>query len=331
MISSRRITLKTFPQGLPQDSDFEVVDVNLDEPDKGQLLIQVTHLSIDAFIRTTLGSGGLHSQANIGDPVTALGVGKVVASGSDDFQEGDWVSGPTLAQSHALMPAAAFQKIDPGNESPAKFLGVFGMTTGLTAFAGMARLGQVKHGDTVVVSAAAGAVGSVACQIAKHLGGTVIGIAGGATKTQYLLEDIGCDQAIDYKGEDVAARLDALAPQGIDVFFDNVGGDMLDHVPNRIAPGARVVVCGAISQYDDLSDVTGPSQYLKIAERNAQMLGFTVDHYAADFPEFIAQLQMWSEAGLHLREHIESGLEKFPQALRTMFTGGHMGKLLIEL
>lgn len=331
MISSRRITLKTFPEGLPEDSDFEIVDVELDEPSKDQLLIQVTHLSIDAFIRTTLGSGGLHTQADIGDPVTALGVGKVIVSGTGDFQEGDWVAGPTLAQSHALMPAAAFQKINPGNESPAKFLGVFGMTTGLTAYAGMVRLGQVQQGDTVVVSAAAGAVGSVACQIAKHLGGTVIGIAGGPQKTQYLLEDVGCDQAIDYKGEDVAAQLDSLAPNGINVFFDNVGGDILDHVLNRIAPGARVVLCGAISQYDDLSDVTGPSQYLKIAERNAQMLGFTVDHYAAEFPEFVAQLQTWSEAGLHLSEHIESGIEKFPHALRTMFNGGHMGKLLVEL
>ena len=306
-------------------------EVELGEPGTDQLLIEVTHLSIDAFIRTTLGSGGLHTQANLGDPVTALGVGKVLKSGHGDFKEGDYVAGPTLAQTHALMPAAMFQKIEPGNESPSKYLGVYGMTTGLTAYAGMARLGEVKAGEVVVVSAAAGAVGSVACQIAKHMGGKVIGIAGGAHKCEYLLNDVGCDHAIDYKADDIGARLDELAASGIDVFFDNVGGEILDLVLERIASNARVVLCGAISQYDDLSKVTGPSQYLKIAERNSRMLGFTVDHYMAEFPEFVAQLSAWSEKGLHLTEHVEKGIERFPEALRVMFTGGHMGKLLVEI
>ena len=331
MTKAQRITLKSFPTGLPQDSDFDFQDVELEDPGPEHILIEVTHLSIDAFIRTTLGSGGLHTQATLGGPVTALGVGRVLKSNASDFQEGDYVAGPTLAQTHALMPAAMFQKIDPGNESPSKFLGVYGMTTGLTAYAGMARLGEVQEGETVVVSAAAGAVGSVACQIAKHMGGTVIGIAGGAHKCDYLLNDVGCDHAIDYKGDDVAAKLDEYAKSGINVFFDNVGGDILDLVLERLASDARVVLCGAISQYDDLSAVTGPSQYLKIAERNSRMLGFTVDHYMAEFPEFIAQLSTWSEAGLHLTEHVEQGLDRFPEALRIMFTGGHMGKLLVEI
>ena len=331
MTSATQITLKAFPDGLPQDADFEFKTIELDEPGPDHLLIEVTHISIDAFIRTTLGSGGLHTQAALGGPVTALGVGKVLKSGSADFSEGDYVAGPTLAQTHALMPAAMFQKIDPGNESPSKFLGVYGMTTGLTAYAGMARLGEVKEGEVVVVSAAAGAVGSVACQIAKHMGGTVIGIAGGAHKCEYLLEDVGCDHAIDYKAGDVGGQLDAITQSGIDVFFDNVGGEILDLVLERLASNARVILCGAISQYDDLSAVTGPSQYLKIAERNSRMLGFTVDHYAAEFPAFIEQLSSWSEAGLHLTEHVEHGIERFPEALRIMFTGGHMGKLLVEV
>lgn len=331
MTLAQRITLKQFPDGLPADEDFEIVSLELGAPEDGELLIEVSHLSIDAFIRTTLGAGGLHTQAHAGDPVTALGVGKVLASAHPDFTVDEWVAGPTLAQTHALMPGAMFQKIDPGNASPSLFLGLLGMTTGLTAYAGMCHLGKVAAGETVVVSAAGGAVGSVACQLAKQSGARVIGVAGGAAKCQYLLDDVGCDVAIDYKNEDVAAALDAAAPDGINVFFDNVGGELLDTVLDRIATGARVVICGAISQYDDLNEVRGPNLYLRIAERNASMLGFTVDHYADEFPAFIRQITEWMDSGLHLREQELNGLESFPEALRTLFTGGHMGKMLVAV
>lgn len=331
MTIAQRLTLKQFPEGEPKDEDFEMISQELGSPAAGELLIEVSHLSIDAFIRTTLGAGGLHTQAQAGEPVTALGVGRVLESGHPGFAVDDWVSGPTLAQTHALMPGDLFTKIEPGNAKPSLFLGLLGMTTGLTAYAGMCHVGRVAAGDTVVVSAAGGAVGSVACQLAKHSGARVIGIAGGKAKCQYLLDDVGCDVAVDYKSEDVAAALDAAAPNGIDVFFDNVGGELLDIVLDRIATGARVVICGAISQYDDLSDVRGPNLYLRIAERNAAMLGFTVDHFASEFPAFTAQLTEWMDAGLHLREQELNGLENFPEALRTLFNGGHMGKLLVAV
>lgn len=331
MTQAQRIVLKQFPNGLPQDDDFEIETLELPEPAEGQILVEVSHLSIDAFIRTTLGSGGLHAQTNLGETVTALGVGKVLASADAGFSPGDWVSGATLAQSHALLPAAMFQKIEIGNQSPSMHLGLLGLTTGLTAYAGMCSVGEVQRGDTVVVSAAAGAVGSVACQLAGHSGARVIGIAGGSAKCQYLLEDVGCDGAIDYKHDDIAAKLDELAPDGVDVFFDNVGGELLDIVLERIRTGARVVLCGAISQYDDLSAVRGPANYLKIAERNASMRGFTVDHFAPQFAQFSEQITAWMDDGLHLTEHVETGISRFPGALRTMFTGGHKGKLLVAL
>jgi len=295
------------------------------------VLIEVAFISIDAFIRTTLSGNALHGTVELGAPVTALGVGRVLESGDDALAAGDWVFGPTLAQTHALMPAAMFQKIDTELAPPASYLGVLGMTTGLTAWVGLHEVAGVNEGDTVVVSGAAGAVGSVACQIARLAGARVIGIAGGAAKTRYVTDTLGADAAIDYKGEDVGARLDALAPDGIDVFFDNVGGELLDLVLDRLATGGRIALCGAISQYDDLNNVRGPRLYLRLAERNARMCGFTVDHYADRFPAAVDKLAGWLRSGdIVLPEHIEHGIERFPAALKMLFTGGHTGKLLVQ-
>jgi NADPH-dependent curcumin reductase CurA len=206
------------------------------------------------------------------------------------------------------------------------------MTTGLTAYAGMVNVGEVREGDTVVVSAAAGAVGTVACQIAKIAGARVIGIAGGPAKVEFLVDEIGCDAAIDYKAGDVAKQLKELAPNGVNVFFDNVGGELLDTVLDQIAMGARVVICGAISQYNDLASVRGPNLYLRLAERNASMRGFTVDHYAGEFATMEQNIAAWMNEGtLKLPEHIEQGIEQFPKALVMLLSGGHMGKLLVAL
>jgi NADPH-dependent curcumin reductase CurA len=330
MTMNRRVVLKVRPSGLPKASDFAIESVPLPELQSGQVLIEVDHISIDAFIRTTLDGDGIHGTVGLGGPVTALGVGRIQASKHDGLAPGDWVTGPTLAQTHALMPGAMFQRIDTTLAPPATYLGILGMTTGLTAYFGLLEVAGVNAGDTVVVSGAAGAVGSVACQLAKIAGARVIGIAGGADKCRYLTATLGADAAIDYKGEDVASRLDALASEGINVYFDNVGGELLDTVLDRIATGARVSICGAISQYQHMDDVRGPRLYLRLAERNARMSGFTVDHYAARFGEAIPKLVEWMRAGrLKLPEHIEQGIDRFPAALIKLFTGGHMGKLLI--
>ncbi len=329
-ITAKQVMLERRPEGLPGADDFAVREVVLEEPGADQVLIEVSHISVDAFIRTTLEDGGIHATSSIGAPVTALGVGQVIAGGGAELAVGDWVTGPTLAQSHALMPAGMFQKIDTELAPASAYLGVLGMTTGLTAYFGLLEAAGVNEGDTVVVSGAAGAVGSVACQLARIHGARVIGIAGGPEKCGYLTGTLGAAGAIDYKGEDVAARLDALAPDGINVYFDNVGGELLDLVLDRIASGARISICGAISQYEHLQDVRGPKLYLRLAERNSCMRGFTVDHYAARFGEAVPKLAGWLKSGdIVLPEHIESGIERFPHALIMLFTGGHTGKLLV--
>jgi len=329
-MQTRRVTLVKHPDGIVQPSDFSVQDAELAPLGDGEVRIEVSHLSVDAFIRTMLDDvTGFHGKSEVNEPVIALGVGKVIESSADNISEGSWVAGPMMAQSIAQGPAAAFQPIDVGNGSPSLYLGLLGMTTGLTAFAGMRRVGEVKAGETVVVSGAAGAVGTVACQVAKHSGAKVIGIAGGPEKVSWLTDTIGIDGAVDYKAGDVGAQLDALIPDGVDLYFDNVGGELLDTVLDRLRMEARVVLCGAISQYGDLQDVRGPKLYLRIAERNASMRGFTVDHYASEFPEYIAQIVEWMDEGLTLPEQIEEGIDAFPEALHKLFVGGHKGKLLV--
>ena len=327
---NRKVVLGKRPDGNPQLDCFEVVEETLGEPEPGQVLVRAEQLSIDAFITTTLEGGGLHGTAPIGQVVTALGVGTVVASASDDLAAGDAVFGPLGAQTYMLAPAAMLRKLDVSKVPARAYIGVLGLTTGLTAYVGMVTVGEVAEGDTVVVSAAAGAVGSVACEIARLRGARVIGTAGGPDKVSYLVDELGCEAGIDYKNEDVAARLAELAPKGVNVFFDNVGGELLDTVLDNIASQARVVICGAISQYQHLSDVRGPSLYLRLAERNASMRGFTVDFHSAVFPEAEAELTDWLTGGqLHVREHIVEGVERFPEALLMLFTGGHTGKLMV--
>lgn len=332
MSTNRLVVLKKRPNGLPAIDDFAVEERPIPALGDDQVLLEVSHISIDAFIRTTLSpEDGIHGTAQFDMPVTALGVGKVLQSTCAHLAEGDWAAGPTLAQTHALMPGGMFQKIDTSLAEPSAYLGLLGMTTGLTAYFGLHKLGAVKAGETVVVSGAAGAVGSVAGQMAKLDGATnVIGIAGGPAKSKYLTETLGLDNAIDYKNDDIGARLDELAPDGIDVYFDNVGGELLDTVLDRIRTGARVIICGAISQYDDLTNVRGPNLYLRLAERNSMMRGFTVDHFTQEFGEAVPQIVQWMGQGLILPEHIEEGIERFPEALIKLFTGGHMGKLLVK-
>ncbi len=331
MTTAKKVLLKKRPDGEPVESDFELVESELPELNDGEVLLKVEHLSIDAFIRTTLdGPQGLHGTMDVETPVMALGIGRVVDSRSPDLNQGDAVFGPMGAQTHVIWPANMLRKVEE-NEVPARtYLGALGMTTGLTAYAGMICCGEVKEGETVVVSGAAGAVGSVACQLAKIAGARVIGIAGGEEKCKFLTDVIGCDAAADYKAGDLNDRLKELCPDGINVFFDNVGGDVLDAALDNIAKEARVVICGAISQYNDMENVTGPRLYLRIPERNARMIGFTVDHYAELFPKMESDISGWIKDGkMQLPEHVMDGIENFPAALIALMTGGHMGKLLV--
>jgi NADPH-dependent curcumin reductase len=280
-----------------------------------------------------LNEGSFHRGAEIGGVIPALGVGVVLESKADSFAAGDHVFGPLCSQTHAVMPAFTMKKIDTSVAPASAYLGALGLTTGLTAYFGIVDVGQVKPGDTVVVSGAAGAVGSVAGQIARLSGASkVIGIAGGAHKSKFLVDELKFDAAIDYKNENVAARLDELAPDGINVFFDNVGGDILDDVLMRIVEGSRIVICGGISQYENMDDVRGPKNYLKLAERRARMEGFAVFHFAEHYARAEKSLADWLRSGeLVVREQIEQGVENFPAVMNLLMTGGHYGKLLLKV
>jgi NADPH-dependent curcumin reductase CurA len=331
---NRRVVLAARPRGVPVAGDFRLVEESLAPLADGQVRIDVSHLSIDAFIRTALEASGFHGSVPIGSTITALGVGRVRESRFAGLAPGDAVFAPVGAQSVATLPGAMAKRIDEKQAPATAQLGVLGLTTGLTAYMGVRKVGAVKPGETFVVSAAAGAVGSVAGQIAKIDGARVIGIAGGAAKSRHLTQDLGFDAAIDYKHENVAERLRALAPEGIDVYFDNVGGELLDVVLDQIKPGARIVICGAISQYSgDMSrGVRGPALYLRLAERHARMEGFAVFHFADAYPEAEAALAGWLADGrLRLHEHVEHGLENFGSTLAKLFDGSHTGKLLLTV
>ncbi len=329
---NRKIVLARRPEGELSLDLFRVEEEPVADVAEGLVQVGVETLSVDAFIRTTLEEGAYHGTVPIGGTVSALGVGRVQASGSPDFAVGDAVFAPTGAQTRAPLPAGMLVKVDDSLAPLRAWLGVLGMTTGLTAYFGIREVGAVRPDDTVVVSAAAGAVGSVAVQLARIEGGRVIGIAGGPAKTSYVTDELGADGAIDYKNEDVAARLRELAPDGVDVFFDNVGGEQLDIVLDQIRERARIVICGAISQYDHMDAVKGPSLYLRLAERHARMEGFAVTHFEDRFAEAGAQLAAWlGEGRLAMREQVVKGIDQFPQALLDLFSGSHIGKLLVEI
>ncbi len=318
------------PEGPPDASCFALDKQPVTELGAGEVLIEVDHLSIDPFIRTSLNSESYHTPVPIGSTVTALGVGRIIESRAPGLEPGDGVFGPLGIQTIARLPGGILKKVDEKRAPLTAYLGAIGLTSGMTSYFGVREVGAVAPGDTVVVSGAAGAVGSLAGQIAQIEGGRAIGIAGGADKVDYVVGELGFAACIDYKNEDVAARLRELAPDGVDVYFDNVGGEMLDVLLDQIRERARVVICGAISQYDNMDAVRGPSLYLRLAERHARMEGFAVTHFAPLFAEAEEQLTRWLEQGkLALREHVEYGVEKFPVALRTLFDGGHIGKLLL--
>jgi len=330
---NRKVVLKSHPKGPVSLENFDMVTDETGPLAAGFVCVKVDHLSIDAFIRTTLDGGGFHQSAKLGGVVPALGVGTVVESGDPAFVAGDIVTGPMCSQEYAVLPAAMCGKVDTRLGSPTAFLGALSIATGLTSYVGMKYVAKISGGETVVVSGAAGAVGSLAGQVAKLLGaGRVIGIAGGAKKCAFLVDELGFDAAVDYKAGDVSGQLSAIAPDGVDVFYDNVGGEVLDAVLMNLAIEARVVLCGAVSQYENMADVRGPKNYLKIAERDASLLGFTIFHYPDKYGEATTAMADWLASGeLIVHETVGTGLENFPAAVRALLDGGNTGKFLLKV
>jgi hypothetical protein len=267
----------------------------------------------------------------IGAVMDAIAVGRVVASRDERFSEGDYVQGLFGVREYAVVPGKGLQKIDPDVAPLPKWLGVLGMP-GMTAYFGLMEIGKPQEGQTVVVSGAAGAVGSLVGQIAKLQGARAVGIAGGPEKCRYITEELGFDAAIDYKNEDVPSGLRAACPNGIDVYFDNVGGEILDAALAQLAFRARVVICGAISQYNSTERMRGPSNYMSLLVNNASMTGFLVFHYASRYAEAARQMGEWVATGkLESREDVEHGIERFPEVFLKLFEGTNDGKLVLAV
>jgi NADPH-dependent curcumin reductase CurA len=261
----------------------------------------------------------------------AGGLGRVVQSKNPAFAVGDHVYGMLGVQQFAVSAGKGLTKVDPKLAPLPVYLGTLGMP-GMTAYFGLLDIGKPKEGDTVVVSGAAGAVGMVVGQIAKIKGCRVVGIAGGQDKCQYVVRDLGFDSAIDYKTEDVRKSLRTHCPDGINVYFDNVGGDILEAALANLARGARIVICGAISQYCATGPVKGPSNYMSLLVNRASMTGMVVFDYADRYAVAGREMAGWMAAGkLKTREHIVEGLETFPDTLLQLFKGENTGKLILKI
>ena len=331
-LQNRQFKLTSRPVGMVKRSDFEFVTTPAPDPGRGEVLVRVLYLSLDPAMRGWMNAGKSYiPPVGLGDVMRAGGIGRVVASNDASLAVDDTVVGMTGVQDYAIAKAKDFTKVDPRLAPLPRYLGALGMA-GLTAYFGLLDIGQPKEGETVVVSAAAGAVGAVTGQIAKIKGCRVIGIAGGPDKCRYVVEELRFDAAIDYKNEDVRAALARLSPKGIDIYFDNVGGEILDNVLSMLARHARVIICGAISQYNNHESIQGPRNYLSLLINHARMEGFVVFDYAARYPEGMQALAGWMFNGkLKAREDIVDGLETFPDTLQKLFRGENFGKLAIKV
>ncbi|WP_437816275.1 NADP-dependent oxidoreductase [Sorangium sp. So ce1078] len=324
------------PVGLLKDSDFTFSEEPIPEPKAdGELLVRTLYLSVDPTQRIWLDRDSYVPAIPIGDVVRAGGVGKVVRSNSPDFAPGDLVQGLLGWQDYALLRAGKREllpasKLPPGI-SPELALSVFGVT-GLTAYFGLLHVGRVKEGETVVVSGAAGATGMMAGQIAKVKGCRAIGIAGGPEKCVWLTGELGFDASIDYRSEDVAARLRELCPSGIDIYFDNVGGAILDAALAQLAMRGRVVLSGAIGDYTASEAPPGPKNYVNLLMKRGRMEGFIVTDHLGHFNEAVSDLVGWVSAGkIKNRVDVQEGLERAPATLNRLFTSANTGKQLLKV
>jgi NADPH-dependent curcumin reductase len=319
------------PAGKLTASNWQIVEEPKPAAAEGQFVVQVDYLSIDPAMRTWLNAGRSYvPPVEIGEVMRALGVGHVVESRHPGFVVGDDVSGIFGVQRYAVSDGTEVNKIDTAVAPAPVYLSALGIS-GLTAYFGLLDVGRPEPGQTVLVSGAAGSVGSIVGQIARIKGCRAVGIAGGADKCRWLVEEVGFDAAIDYKSADLRKELKAHAPDGVDVYFDNVGGATLEAALNRLAHGARIVLCGAVSQYNDTP--RGPSNYMQLLVARASMTGFVIFDYAKRYPEGVAQLANWLNSGeLQSHEQIEHGdVDAFPDALLKLFRGENTGKLILAL
>jgi NADPH-dependent curcumin reductase CurA len=331
-MSNRQFKLASRPSGLVARENFEFTEEPAPTAGDNEFVVKLEYISLDPAMRGWMNDVRSYvPPVQIGEVMRALGAGTVQTSNNGTFKEGDHVVGVFGVQELAVSDGSGVIAVDPTMVPLTTYLGALGMT-GMTAYFGLLDVGEAKEGDTVVVSGAAGAVGSVAGQIAKIKGCTVVGIAGGPKKCAWLTDGLGFDAAIDYKSEDVHAALKQHCPKGVNVYFDNVGGDILDIVLARLARHARIVICGAISQYNREGGMKGPSNYMSLLVNRARMEGFVVFDYADRYAHAALEMAGWmAEGKLQSREEIVDGIGNFPEALLKLFNGENIGKLILKV
>lgn len=330
---NREIHLKSRPEGMPTEDHFELVETPVPEPKAGQVLVRNIYMSVDPYMRGRMAEGKSYVEPfQIGKPLDGGCVGRVARSENDRFPEGTYVLGSQGWREYYVSDGAELTRIDPDIAPIQAFLGVVGMP-GMTAYTGLLKIGRPKKGDTVFVSAASGAVGSVVCQIAKIKGCRVVGSAGSNEKIEWLRSKAGIDHAIHYKKtDDLAAELKERCPNGIDVYFENVGGDHLEAALTNMNQLGRIVMCGLISQYNAEEPPCGPGNLFNVITKSLTVQGFIVSDHMDEYSRFLSDMAEWIQAGkIQWKETVANGIENAPKAFIGLFRGENFGKMLVKV
>lgn len=331
-MNNEQVLLAKYPEGMPQDDTFKYENIDIVDPKENEVQIESIYISVDPYMRGRMTQADSYVEPfKIGEPIQSHVVGKVIKSNSKNFNENDIIVGMLPWKRINTVNEESVNKVSNTEVPLYLYLSTLGMT-GQTAYHGLLDIGQPKEGETVVVSAASGAVGAVVGQIAKIKGATVVGIAGGAKKVNYLTEELGFDAGIDYKKDNFAEALAKAVPNGVDVYFENVGGTVADEIMKHLNRHARIPVCGTISNYNDTEQEKGPRVQSTLIKHQALMRGFLVAEFADDFEYASNELAKWIQEGkIKTKVSIEDGFDHLPKAFRNLFTGENFGKQIVKV
>ncbi|WP_223034387.1 NADP-dependent oxidoreductase [Hanstruepera marina] len=329
---NKQLILNERPKGMPDSNTWKLQESPIPDIKEGELLIQNHYISLDPAMRGWINDSKSYIEpVQLGDVMRAGAIGKVIQSKNSHFKVGQTVTGWSGVQQYTVSNGEGIYSVDDSQLPMQKFLGILGMP-GMTAYFGILEVGKIREGDIVVVSGAAGAVGSVVGQIAKIKGCYVVGIAGGKKKCDYIVNELGFDTAIDYKSQNIFEAIKEACPKGLDVYFDNVGGEILEAALSRLKKHARIVICGAISQYNTIDDMKGPRNYMSLLVNRATMQGMVVMDYAEKYPMAMRDMAGWIIQGkLKSNESVYDGIENFQETFKRLFTGEKLGKLLLKV